>query len=99
MEQINKEEQSSINDSHKNVDNYASLFDDITVSAIRNSQKKVRELTDWVSSGLFEKNIIHNTPNLHHLIPFHQDCQICQNSQIASEILFLSLCCCVHLVV
>ena len=42
MQQISTKEESSID--RENVDSYASLLDDITASAIRNSQKKVRHL-------------------------------------------------------
>ena len=43
MQQINTKEESLID--YEDLDSYASLLDDITSSAIRNSQKKVRYLT------------------------------------------------------
>ena len=43
MHQINTREESLMD--HENIDSYGSLLDDITASAIRNSQKKVRYLT------------------------------------------------------
>lgn len=43
MQQISTKEESSID--HENIDNYGSLLDDITESAIRNSQKKVSCVT------------------------------------------------------
>ena len=48
MQQINTKEESLID--HEDLDSYASLLDDVTASAIRNSQKKVRYLTrQWIS--------------------------------------------------
>ena len=43
MQQINAKEEVLID--HDDIDSYASLLDDITASAIRNEQKKVRYLT------------------------------------------------------
>ena len=56
MQQINTKEESSID--HESIDNYGALLDDITASAIRNSQKKVRYLTrQWISVKDDIKNI------------------------------------------
>lgn len=43
MDQVNSKEEISIEHEKQNMDTYASLLDGITESAIRFSQKKVRE--------------------------------------------------------